>query len=399
MFRVIALVAALSSCGLAAAHAQGGDPMESYRLYRDALQGGDDAAALSHAKDAYDRAEAAWGAGNSKTALLATNYGVELLAAGRPAEAAPIFERCTEVLASMADKATDRAFCFLKAGDAYGRTGESGTPKARKAYEQATDVASPFVETDLRAAGVAGEAYLGLATKAIPSVAQMRTSWEKNTKDSVFKRTKDVAFNPYTPVKRYADKALPLLEKAYGPSNELVAMALLYQGFYEEADEEWIAAEKLYSRSYDILRARYGEEHNLTRQVFGRQRIAYAKTVKGQREYNADDDENWGTNCWTETRGDRVFNLCPATERKKPRYPTSGSYAGQHGFATVRYDVDESGATGNIRIIESWPGETFDNASIEAVKRWKFKPPTDQNGAIGAVQDVEFSITFFIIGN
>lgn len=380
------------------AFADAADPMESYRAYRQAVEGGDGAAALDHAKQAYDRAETAWGAGNSKTALLATNYGVELLTANRAAEAALIFERCAEILAAAADKAVDRAFCFFKSGEAYAKTGEKADQKARKMYETAADIAEPLAGGDLRAAGVAGEAYLGLATKAIPSIAQMRYGWEKNTKDSVFRRTKDTAFNAFAPVKRYAEKALPLLEKAYGAESDLVAIALLYLGLHEEAEEEWIGAEKYYKRSLDILTARLGPDNRLTRQVYGRQKIAYMNTVKGEREFMRADND-WGTECWTETRSDRSFNLCPDGERKKPRYPTSGSFAGQQGYTLVRYDVDETGVTNNVRIIESWPGDTFDNAAIEAVTRWKFKPPTDQNGAAGAVKDIEFSITFFIMGN
>lgn len=395
---IIALALALGANSPATA--QSDDPMESYRAYRQAMESGDNPAALSHAADAYKRAEAAWGAANAKTALLATNYGVELVAAGRPAEATPLFERCAEILATAADKATDRAFCFFKAGDAYGRLTEKEEPKAKKAYQAAIDVAEPLADSDLRAAGIAGEAYLGLATKSIPTIAQMRTNWEKNTKDSVFRKTKDNAFNSYAPVKRYASKALPLLEKAYGPSSDLVGIALLYLGYYAEADEDWNTAETLYTRSYDILTAKFGEDHRLTRQVYGRKAIARAKTAAGIREYRASErEEDWEDQCFTATRGDRVFNLCPDGERRKPRYPTSGSFAGQQGYTLVQYDIDENGTTGNIRVVESWPGEVFDNAVINAIKSWKFKPPTDQNGAVGAVKDVELSMTFFIIGN
>lgn len=394
MFRLILIAAMLCIATPAAAQ----DPMEAYRQYRQAVEAGDNAGALSHAKTAYDRAEAAWGASDSKTALLATNYGVELIAAGKPLDAAPIFERCGEILTAFADKATDRAFCFLKAGDAYGRAGEEQELKAKKAYNTAIDIAEPLAESDLRAAGIAGEAYLALATKAIPSVAQMRANWDKATKDSVFKKTSDNPFNAYAPVKRYAEKALPLLEKAYGPNSDLVGMAVLYLGFYAEADEDWYEAEKLYSRAYGILSAALGEEHKLTRQVYGRQTIARAKTVKGQREYRSsrDDDDFWGDKCSTVERGGRVFSLCPERERKRPRYPTSGVYAGQQGFTLVHYDVDETGVTGNVRVIESWPGEVFDNAIINAVKSWKFKPPTDQHGVVSAVKDIELSVTFFI---
>lgn len=396
MIKRIVFAALLSLVATAAASAA--DPMDSYRQYRAALESGDNAAALAHAKDAYDGAEATWGASNAKTALLATNYGVELLAAGRAAEAAPVLERCAEILAALPDKATDRAFCLLKAGDAYNRDGEKSAPKAKKAFESAIDVAEPLAETDLRAAGIAGEAYLARATLAIPTVAQMRYSWEKNTKDSIVKRTGDNVFNPYAPVKRYAEKALPLLEKAYGTESDLVAMAVLYLGFYAEADEDWYQAEKLYARSYEILRARLGDNHRLTLQVYGRKSIAAAKTVKGLREYKSSEGD-WEDKCITAERGERVFTLCPDGKRKQLRYPTSGSYAGQQGFTLVRYDVSEAGVTSNIRVIESWPGEVFDKVVTRAIEAWRFKPPTDQNGVVGAVSDIELSITFFIIGN
>jgi len=58
-----------------------------------------------------------------------------------------------------------------------------------------------------------------------------------------------------------------------------------------------------------------------------------------------------------------------------PVYPPEAKAAGVQGHVTVRYDVTGDGAVVNLRIVEAVPSGVFDTAALDAVAKWRFRPP------------------------
>jgi len=64
-----------------------------------------------------------------------------------------------------------------------------------------------------------------------------------------------------------------------------------------------------------------------------------------------------------------------------PQYPPELKREGVAGIVTVAIVVDEKGAVSSAAINKS-TNPAFDQPSLDAVKKWKFKPATKDNQAI-----------------
>lgn len=80
--------------------------------------------------------------------------------------------------------------------------------------------------------------------------------------------------------------------------------------------------------------------------------------------------------------------------RVAPKYPLPALKAGKQGWATVLLDIYPDGSVRNVSIIEAFPDDTFNEASIEAVKSFTFSLESDQpiTHVIQARQTIEFQI-------
>lgn len=369
--------------------------MGAYKQYRAAVESGDQAGALQLAEDAYNKAESAWGDKRTETALLATNYGIELSAAGREADAAKVFDRCAAILAKFSEAVSDRTFCFLKAGNSYRH---SANPEAAiAAYEGAVNAGKSLAETDKVVSGYVGEAYLALAALSMPSGKDWRnprgTAGGGTTSSRLAKRS----LNGFIDTKRYAEKALPYLKRAYGDENETVAIAHSYIGFYYEAEGEWDKARDAYEIALSIFEKTRGENNTATLQMEGRYQFA---RMQWERETTPGPEARAGSTkkggeCFSVAQGALTIEVCPKV-RKLPDYPTSTLYGGQQGFANILLDINADGTVENVRIANSWPGKEFDEAVLKAVRTWRYEPLVDQNGAPATVRDYKSFISFFI---
>ncbi len=84
-----------------------------------------------------------------------------------------------------------------------------------------------------------------------------------------------------------------------------------------------------------------------------------------------------------------------ATMLVQPSYPAVAASRGVEGFVDVEFDVTETGATANVRILQAQPGKVFDRETIKAVKRWKFSPVIRDGQPVaylGMVQRVHFQM-------
>ncbi len=67
-----------------------------------------------------------------------------------------------------------------------------------------------------------------------------------------------------------------------------------------------------------------------------------------------------------------------------PEYPTDAIVQEQEGWVLISLDVSSTGNTSNIRIVDSEPRQTFDQAALDAAQRLRFEPYTEN----GMAQDV-----------
>jgi periplasmic protein TonB len=76
-----------------------------------------------------------------------------------------------------------------------------------------------------------------------------------------------------------------------------------------------------------------------------------------------------------------------------PVYPATAISKGIEGYVDVLFDVNEIGATENIRILSFVPSSIFNKSVIKAVKGWKYKP-TQMEGVAVKTRDVKERIRF-----
>lgn len=85
--------------------------------------------------------------------------------------------------------------------------------------------------------------------------------------------------------------------------------------------------------------------------------------------------------------------------RVKPRFPDKAARQGLSGFVRLKFDIDESGAVMNPRVLESVPGKAFDRAALAAARKWKFHPVVDANGRPSRVYGNTLYLDFSLIGD
>lgn len=64
--------------------------------------------------------------------------------------------------------------------------------------------------------------------------------------------------------------------------------------------------------------------------------------------------------------------------RWSAQYPEQAQVRGVEGHATVEFDVTAEGLVDNAAIVESEPGEVFDAAALDAVRRWRYAPDPER---------------------
>lgn len=83
--------------------------------------------------------------------------------------------------------------------------------------------------------------------------------------------------------------------------------------------------------------------------------------------------------------------------RPNPSYPKKALDRGQEGWVDFMIDINKSGETENIRIIDTSHRKTFDKSATKAVEGYIFDPQI-KNGQIVAVKDYELRISFQLSG-
>lgn len=90
---------------------------------------------------------------------------------------------------------------------------------------------------------------------------------------------------------------------------------------------------------------------------------------------------------------DIATDLVPTT-RIEPNYPPRALRAGVEGTVTVEFTITTDGSVRDIEVVKADPPDIFNNAVINAVKRWKFPPQKVDGQTVErrARQDIKFTL-------
>jgi TonB family protein len=80
-------------------------------------------------------------------------------------------------------------------------------------------------------------------------------------------------------------------------------------------------------------------------------------------------------------------------EQHPPAYPPAEEAARHGGRVAVRVDLNQDGAVENVEVIKSTGYTALDQAAIDAVKKWRFAPATDEQGK-PAAGSLSFALNF-----
>jgi TonB family protein len=72
--------------------------------------------------------------------------------------------------------------------------------------------------------------------------------------------------------------------------------------------------------------------------------------------------------------------------RVKPVYPREAAKRRQEGWVLFQFDLDGSGSSKNVRIVDAEPEGVFEDNAVAAVSTMKFKPGVVQQGCTYPVQ-------------
>jgi len=76
-------------------------------------------------------------------------------------------------------------------------------------------------------------------------------------------------------------------------------------------------------------------------------------------------------------------------------YPEQAQLRGIEGFATVEFEVTPEGGVANASVVDSEPGDLFDSAALDAVRRWRY-PADPERAATKLSERIEFSLADMI---
>lgn len=74
-------------------------------------------------------------------------------------------------------------------------------------------------------------------------------------------------------------------------------------------------------------------------------------------------------------------------------YPPEARAKGVEGYVIVSYDVDADGRVQNARVVDSSPPGVFDESAVQAVSRWRFRPP-QRDGRVQPVTGLRSRLDF-----
>ena len=369
---------------------------EAYREYVAADARGDKKKALAAAEKAYALAKAEWGASDRQTGALAANYANQLTIAGRDGDAIIAFEECAELLAVLENALLDRIGCLLGAGNAYLR--KDDYEKGHLRYREVIAAGEAKAGEDPAIAIVVGDAYMGLTlySESLPLALSPRGRIGSGTTSSRLITRPPDRDASLVEVKANAQRAAQLYELAGAADSVSYAAAMRVLGAASKLEGEYAAAFEFYRKGADILAAKLGETDRQTILMRGRQKFTEYELFKlGEADEPPFTRVLSSPDCKLYWSGGAEMETCVKL-RIPPYFPNSQLYKDQQGFALLRFDITDKGATENIEVLIDWPGGVFTERAVKAASKWSYTPPTDQEGRAGRIEDVETIIQYII---
>ncbi|WKE65822.1 TonB family protein [Gallaecimonas kandeliae] len=84
--------------------------------------------------------------------------------------------------------------------------------------------------------------------------------------------------------------------------------------------------------------------------------------------------------------------------RVDPIYPISAARKGLMGFNKVIFDINEAGGVENARVFEAVPQGLFEEATLKAIRQWRYAPPKDKDGKPSRIQGTTVSLDYELAG-
>ncbi len=81
--------------------------------------------------------------------------------------------------------------------------------------------------------------------------------------------------------------------------------------------------------------------------------------------------------------GIAVDRMPTPIRQPKPRYPMSARRMGQSGQVLLRLFVDPEGAVREVGVVRAEPAGVFEDAAVEAARKWQFSPAVSRGVAVG----------------
>ena len=83
----------------------------------------------------------------------------------------------------------------------------------------------------------------------------------------------------------------------------------------------------------------------------------------------------------------------------EPKWPRKALRKGMQGRVRVGFELDTNGIPRDTTLLESLPEGVFDGAALNAVRKWRFEPPVDEDGNPLDRRYVTYLMDFRIKGN
>lgn len=355
---------------------QAGDRDETERAYLNALN--------TLGPDHVDTALAAKAHGEALAA--STVEGANILTGDTYAPAEAAFSQCVNVLSRHGSSyRLELGECERHLAVAIDR--QQRPEEAAPHFTRALSLLEPFINENNHAALLVGLIYLQRASGEANAAFLMGESAGEATYGAGVRQIGAAA---------YAAQARPLLEQGYGCLHSSIIYAVDLQAEGAMVRRDFAEASRLREESYRMVQQLRGENSGDAKLAQRRlhDAIAGATYVElGLPMPDGTESEGLPDKCKVLRNAASPVTLC-IEKFVIPKYPDRARGLDVEGFVILTHDVGLDGKPTNIRIRRSEPEGVFDNVSLTAVKKWRFAPPTIENGSPTVAHDVPAYLPF-----
>ncbi len=329
---------------------------EAYRSYEANIKSGDYTAAVAYAERALELGKFEFGSDHANTAMLQTNladlYG---RTSSSPKEREALYLSAISTLEKEQTSRESVSFAKRSLADVYVRTGE--TRKARSQFRQALTILEQVKGKD------------------DPEVAGLLIEMG----------TLEYESGDFDRATRLYRRARSIRETAFGPEDASVADTLFFEAKLNLSYQRYQRAEQLYQRALEIWDGSVPPTHRVRVAALHQLVLLYEKLGR-------DDlvDEYLLLAAIVDQEEGDVRPLL----RVKPRYPSDALQRGREGWVLVEFTISKTGHVTEPKVVDS-EGGVFNQAALEAVLQWRYKPKIDHGVAVPR-EGVQVVLTFAV---